>query len=178
MPELKTVVLGDRAVQVADSDVLAIEQFKTDMNKRLGDAESSKNAMEAKKDEEIGELKAKVKKAEDAAASFDIDALVSARTELLGQVKAVDASIVTTGKSDADLRKAAVVAKMGDAAIVGCNDAEISGMFKVIAKDAQGTTNPAAAVFKQGVQRVGDASAMADAALAKANDMNAWRNAQ
>lgn len=176
MPDLKTVVLGDRAVQVADGDVLAIEQFKTDMSKRLADAESAKKKMEEDKDEEIGKLKAEVQKAKDAA-NIDIDALVAARTELVASVKAVDSRIDPAGKSDAELRKAAVIAKMGDAAVVGCSDAEITGMFKVLAKDSASAGNPAAEVFKQGIHRVGDAGAqMQDAWNKSINDMNAWRN--
>lgn len=66
---------------------------------------------------------------------------------------------------------------MGDSAVAGCNDAEISGMFKVIAKDAASTQNPVAAAISGGVKRVGDAAhSMQDAWNKSINDMNAWRN--
>ncbi|WP_288078650.1 DUF2213 domain-containing protein [Pseudomonas sp.] len=176
MADMKTVVLGDKAVQVADTDVLAIEQYKADMTKKLGDAEAGKQAAVAAVQAEMGALKVELQKAKDAA-NIDVDALVAARTELLSQVKAIDSAIVTAGKSDAELRKAAVAAKMGDAALAGASDAEIKGMFTVLAKDAATTTNPVQRVLQSGVQRVGDAALMQDAALAKANsDMNAWRN--
>lgn len=175
--ETKTIVLGDAAVQVAVSDLAAVEAYKVAMTKKLADAEAAKKAAEDKKDEEIGELKAKLKKAEDAAV-VDVDALVAARSALVAQVKAVDAAIEVAGKSDAELRKLAVKSKLGDAAIADASDAEISGMFKVLAAGA-GKSNPVADAISTGVKTVGDqATAMQDA-WQKANaDMNAWRNQQ
>lgn len=178
MADMKTVVLGDKAVQVADTDVLAIEQYKADMTKKLGDAELARKAAIDAKDAELGALKVELQKAKDAA-NIDVDALVAARTELLSQVKAIDSAIVTAGKSDAELRKAAVAAKLGDAALAGASEAEIKGMFTVLARDAATASNPVRAVLAQGATRVGDAAGLQDAALAKANsDMNAWRTKQ
>ena len=175
--ELKPVVLGDAVAQVAVGDIAAVEAYKVAMTKKLADAEAAKKAAEEKKDEEIGELKAKLKKAEDAAI-VDVDALVAARSALVAQVKAVDAAIEVAGKSDAELRKLAVKSKLGDAAIADASDAEISGMFKVLAAGA-GKSNPVADAISTGVKTVGDqATAMQDA-WQKANvDMNAWRNQQ
>ena len=176
MADMKTVVLGDKAVQVANTDVLAIEQYKADMTKKLGDAELARKATIDAKDAELGALKVELQKAKDAA-NIDVDALVAARTELLSQVKAIDSAIVTAGKSDAELRKAAVASKLGDAALAGASEAEIKGMFTVLARDAATGGNPVRAALASGVQRMGDAAALQDAALAKANsDMNAWRN--
>lgn len=175
MPDMKTVVLGDKAVQVADTDVALIEQYKTDMARKLTDAESKHAAAIAAKDEDIGKLRADLATAQ-AAANIDVDSLVAARSELVGQVKAMDASIDPKGKTDAELRKAAVLAKLGDSIVKDASDAEIAGMFKALAKDAA-TTNPVATALRHGVVNVGDAQSLADKALAKANtDLNAWRN--
>lgn len=175
--ELKPVVLGDAVAQVAVGDIAAVEAYKVAVTKKLADAEAAKKAAEDKKDEEIGELKAKLKKAEDAAI-VDVDALVAARSALVAQVKAVDAAIEVAGKPDAELRKLAVKSKLGDAAIADASDAEISGMFKVLAAGA-GKSNPVADAISTGVKPVGDqATAMQDS-WQKANaDMNAWRNQQ
>lgn len=173
---LKTVVLGDKAVQVAVADVAAIEQFKADSAKALADAESKHAAAIAAKDEEIGKLKADLKVAQDAAV-IDVDALVAARSELVAQVKAIDAKIDPKGLSDADLRKAAVAAKLGDAMVKDASDAEISGMFKAIASSA--LTNPVAEAIRSGIKPVGDAATQMNDALNKSvADLNAWRNAQ
>lgn len=173
---LKTVVLGDKAVQVAVADVAAIEQFKADSAKALADAESKHAAAIAAKDEEIGKLKADLKVAQDAAV-IDVDALVAARSELVAQVKAIDAKIDPKGLSDADLRKAAVAAKLGDEMVKDASDAEISGMFKAIASSA--LTNPVADAIRYGIKPVGDAATQMNDALNKSvADLNAWRNAQ
>lgn len=176
--QTKTVVLGDKAAQGLTADAAAvIEAYKADMTKQLADAMAAKKKSDEEKDEEIGALKAKVKKSEDAAV-IDVDALVAARTELVGLVKTMDASIDPKGKTDAELRKAAVLAKLGDSIVKDASDAEITGMFKALAKDAA-TTNPAATALRHGVVNVGDAQSLADKALATANaDMNAWRAKQ
>src|SRR5699024_1602747 len=88
--QLKTVVLGDKAVQVAVSDVAAIEQFKKDSAKALADAQTKHEAAITAKDEEIGKLRVELQQAKDAA-NIDVDSLVAARTELVNQVKAIDA---------------------------------------------------------------------------------------
>ena len=173
MPETKQtlVVLGDSAISVSDAEAVKLEQFKATVNQQLADAQALADA----KDEEIGKLKAELVKAQDAA-KIDVDALVAARTELVAQVKAIDSAIETAGKTDADLRKEAVAKKLGDAAIADASDAEIKGMFKVLAKDAA-TTNPVQVAMAKGVTvNVGDAASAEAAALAKANDFNAWRN--
>lgn len=165
MPDLKTLVLGDSAVQVAVADAAVIEKFKTDMAQALKDAEAKHATMLTEKDEQIGKLKADLVKAQDAA-NIDVDALVAARADLLGKVKAIDASIDTAGKSDAELRKAAVAAKLGDAMVKDASDAEITGMFKAIATTATSTSQVADA-FKTGVKLIGDSStAMHDAQTA------------
>lgn len=173
--QLKTVVLGDKAVQVAVTDVAAIEQFKTDSAKALADANTEHAAVIAAKDEEIGKLKADLKTAQDAAV-IDVDALVAARSDLVAKVRAIDTKIDPTGLSDADLRKAAVAAKLGDEMVKDASEAEITGMFKAIAKDAK-PTNPVADAIQRGVQPVGDAATqMADAWRTSVADLNAWRN--
>lgn len=156
--QLKTVVLGDAAVQVAVSDLAAIEKFKAETAKALADAatkvekaQAEKKKSDEEKDEEIGALKAKVKKAEDAAV-IDVDALVAARTELVGQVNAIDSDIDPKGKSDSELRKAAVASKLGDESVKGVSDAEINGMFKVIAKDAASNENPVRDAVSKGIK--------------------------
>ncbi len=157
--QTKPVALGDSVVQVAVSDVAALERFKTDSAKALADANTAYAAAIADKDEQIGKLKADLKTAQDAAV-IDVDALVAARTDLVSKVKAIDASIDPAGKSDAELRKAAVAAKLGDEAVKDAPEAEITGMFKAIAKDAT-PGNPVADAIARGVHHVGDARVVA-----------------
>lgn len=157
----KAVILGDSVVQVAVSDALLIEQFKDASAKALADAEARHTAAIEAKDEEIGKLKAELADAKKAA-EIDVDALVAARTELVAQVKAIDAKIEAKGLTDAELRKAAVAAKLGEEMVADASDAVILGMFKAIAKDAK-PADPVSEVFKHGVndsgQSIDDAQA-------------------
>ncbi|WP_299663854.1 DUF2213 domain-containing protein [uncultured Ruegeria sp.] len=139
---LKTVVLGDQAAQVAVADAAKVEDFKAATAKEISDLNSShKKAIDAK-DEEIGKLKADLKKAQDAAMTPEkLRQAAKDRATLEATAKAVDDKI-DLSLDDTDLRKAAVAAKMGDEAIKDASDAEITGMFRVIAADeAGGGTN-------------------------------------
>lgn len=173
--QTKPVVLGDSVAQVLLNDVATVEKFKSDMQQKLKDAQTALNDAIAAKDEEIGSLKAELASAK-AAAIVDVDALVAARTELVAQVKTLDAAIEPKGKSDAELKRAAVASKLGDAAVTGVSDAEVNGMFKALT--ALKPTNPVATAIAHGVTSVTDAATAEKAAFQKSvNDMNAWRNA-
>lgn len=161
--QLQTVVLGDKAVQVAVTDVAAIEQFKADTTKRITDAETAHAAAIAAKDEEIGKLRVDLAQAQKDAA-IDVDALVAARTEFLGLLDAIAPGMETKGKADAELRKAAVAATLGDEMVVNASDAEIAGMFKAMSK-GKISQNPVADAFKGGVKS-SDNTALNDATAA------------
>ena len=103
--ELKTVILGDKAVQVEAKDADTVAAILKD----------HKTAIDAK-DTEIGELKGKLATAE--AKVLDEAAIA----------KLVDAKV------DAKTKRDAVAAKFGDEAVKDASDAEIAGMFKVIDK--------------------------------------------
>lgn len=150
---LKTVVLGDKAVQVAVSDVAAIEAFKADAAKTLSDAKvahdtaiAAKDAELAKKDAEIDALKAKVldEKA--------LDAKVQARADLISVAKSIAKDVKTEGLTDADIRKAVVVAKLGDAALAGKPEAYIDARFDILAEDAKTNADPFARAVSDGLK--------------------------
>ena len=132
-----TVVLGDKAVAVAVADAPAVEAFKADAAKKLSDAEAAhdaaiaaKDAELAKKDAEIDDLKGKVL---DGAA---LDAAVAARGDLIAKARGIAPDVKTDGLSDAEIRKAVVTAKLGDA-IKDKADAYIDARFDILAEDAE-----------------------------------------
>lgn len=134
---LQTVVLGDQAAQVAVADAPKIEAFKAASAKALSDAQADHAKAIAAKDAELAKLQAKLDDATgkvltDAA----LDARVQARADLIGKAKMVAKDIATTGLSDAAIRKAAVVATLGDAAIAGKSEAYIDARFDILAEDA------------------------------------------
>jgi hypothetical protein len=177
MADLLTVVLGDKAIQVADKDAPFLELFKTTFATDKAKLVSDHAAAVAAKDEEIGTLKADLKKAQDAALKpEDVDRLVADRSALVGTVKAIDSKIEIKG-SDADLRRAAVKSKLGDEMAKDASDAEITGMFKAIAKDVK-AADPFAAVVKDGLKPT-DATNSNAAHTSMVTDMStAWMGNQ
>lgn len=131
------VVLGDKAVAVAAADAPAVEAFKADAAQKLEEASAAhekaiaaKDAEIAKKDAEIDALKAKV--LEGAA----LDAAVAARGDLIAKARAIAPDVKTDGLSDAEIRKAVVTAKLGDA-VKDKADAYIDARFDILAEDAE-----------------------------------------
>lgn len=133
--ELKTVVLGDEAVQVIAADASKFDAYKAASAQALADSE-----------EKVGELTAKIAEIEAKVVSgAEIEQRVADRVALVSAAKAIAPDLVADGKSDADIRKEVVVAKFGDAAIEGLSDAAIVGMFKAatLTKDSDDTIRKA-----------------------------------
>lgn len=105
MTDLKTVILGDKAVKVEASDAETVAAILKDHKKEVDTLQGA-----------IGELKAKLADAESKVLD---DAAIA---------KLVDAAVDMKAKRDA------VKAKFGDEAIKDASDAEIAGMFRVIDK--------------------------------------------
>ncbi|MCO5152574.1 MULTISPECIES: DUF2213 domain-containing protein [unclassified Shinella] len=158
---LRKVLVDGLQVETTDAGAAAIEKLtkdKADLAAKLADVEkahalatadaaTAHEKAVAAKDEEIGTLKADLKKAKDAIPSPEALAkLVADRVALEATVKAVAKDVQTEGVSDADIRKAAVATKLGDEMVKDASDAEIAGMFKAIAKDAA-TSDPVRAAL-------------------------------
>ena len=146
---------------------LKVEVLTADHAKAL----AAKDGELAKKDAEIDGLKAKVL---DAAA---LDKLVTARADLINTSKAIAKDVKTDGLSDAEIRKAVVTAKLGDAAVKDKADAYIDARFDILAEDAvKNPADPLRTVVRGGVQTFGDAASQANDALTQSvADLNAWR---
>jgi hypothetical protein len=151
---LRTVVVDGLSVQTTDQGAQAIAKLIKDLESSAAkfiDADTTHKAAIAAKDEEIGSLKAENQKLKDAAPKpEDLDKLVADRSALVTVIKAIDSKIEIKG-SDADLRRAAVKSKLGDEMVKDASDAEISGMFKAIAKDVK-PVDSFAAVVKDGLK--------------------------
>lgn len=134
---LKSVVLGDEAIQVSAADAAKFEAEKAKINQKLSDAEGAHQAALDAKDAEIAQRDAEIAKLKDAQISdADLDAKVQARAGLIGKAAAIAKDVATDGLSDADIRKAVVAAKLGDEAIADRSDAYIEARFDVLAEDA------------------------------------------
>lgn len=165
--EFKTVVLNDKAVQIAAEDAAAVEQFKTKMAEVI-----------TAKDEEIGSLKAELESAKKQIADIDVDVLVAERVALVGQVKQIDDSIVVDGLSAADIKLAAVKSSLGEEIVKDASEDEINGMFKAIlnTSKAHNKDNKVAKVLSTKV-KANDSTPEQEALNKSITDLNAWREA-
>lgn len=175
----RTLMVDGLSVELADKDAQIVQRAMDSLNKQIADLQTAAGehkATIATKDSEIGTLKVDLKKAQDAALKpEDVDKLVADRSALIATVKLIDGKIEIKG-TDAELRRAAVKAKLGDEMVKDASDAEVSGMFKAIAKDAK-PADPFARVVADGLQHSLDASGSENKAWADSiSDMNAWRN--
>lgn len=150
---LKTVVLGDTAVQIAVADASALEKYKADQAKMLADTEAAhKDALAVKdkdlatKDAEIADLKSKVL---DEAA---IDARVAAKAKLVSDAKSIAKDLVADGLTDAEIRKAAVTAVRGADAVEGKSSAYIDAAFDIALEAAGKVADEAANVLTGGLK--------------------------
>lgn len=137
---LKTVTVDGIPVEVTDQGAVVIatlQQRLADANTKLSTAETAhqtalaaKDADLAKRDAEIDALKGKV------LSDADLDKRVQERADLVATAKAIAKDVKTDGLSDADIRKAVVAAKLGDAAIAGKPEAYVLARFEIMAEDA------------------------------------------
>ncbi|MDV9031364.1 DUF2213 domain-containing protein [Pseudomonas sp. RAC1] len=147
---LRTVIVDGLSVQTTDQGAQAIDKLTRQLSdsattiQQLKDAHATamagKDSELAKKDAEITKLNAAV------LSDADIDKRVQARADLVGKAKSIqDADY--SGKSEDEIRKSVVIAKLGDAAIAGQSDAYIKARFDIMVEDA--AKGPTSDPFRQ-----------------------------
>jgi len=180
-PPEKTMKLtiGD-AKDVDLSDGAAVAVAVGALNTKLADADKANGTLAANlatvtasveaKDGEIAALSAKL--ADAVITPEKLQLMADARSKLLDAARIAVPAIVADGKSDADIRKEVVSAKLGDAA-KDMSDAAIEGAFAVLTADAAKVVHP---MGQPAV--IGDAATKCKDAFEKSIvDLNAWRTA-
>ncbi len=165
--EVETTDAGAAAIsklQKTISDMSAEQKAKMEEEDKKA---AKKDAELAAKDAEITDLKGKIL---DAAA---IDKLVADRAGLIAKATAIDPKVVTDGKTAADIRKAVVLAKVGDAA-KDKSEAYIDAMFDLLGDAKTGTDPLKDALADLSKTPVGDARDAAHQAMLDRN-ANAWK---
>ena len=174
------IKIGDADVDLSDGAAvaLAVGTLNANLTDALGkvgsltaDLATANTSIQAK-DGEIAALTQKLADAEVTPAK--LQQLADARADVIGKAKILAPNIVVDGKTDAEIRKEAVTAKLGDSA-KDMADAAIEGAFLAFTKDAK-PADPLRETLKDGVKTVGDAAAREQQAFDAANDFNAWRN--
>jgi hypothetical protein len=180
--DLRTVLVDGLQVQTTDAGAQAIAKLQGDLTASAAKIASltadhstaiaAKDTELAKKDATIDDLK---KKVVDGAA---LDALVAARSELVSTAKAIAKDVKVEGLSDADIRRATVVAKLGEAAVKDKAAAYIDARFDILAEDAKKAAPDAfRAAVAGGITPTNDANASNAGYQKMVADMEgAWQN--
>ena len=153
---LRTVVVDGLSVSTTDQGAQAIEKLTKDRDaakqaiadaeKAHADAIAAKDKELAKKDAENDELKAKV------LSDADLDKRVQDRAALIDKARSIAADLKCEGLSDAEIRKAAVQAKLGDDAVKDKAEAYIDARFDILVEDTGAGKDSFADTVKSGVQ--------------------------
>ncbi|MER8846037.1 DUF2213 domain-containing protein [Mesorhizobium australicum] len=181
--DLRKVLVDGLTVETTDAGAQAISKLLGDLASSAAKittlatdhatAIAAKDKDLAKKDAEIDGLKAKV------LSDADLDKRVAARADLIGKAKAIAKDVKTDGLSDAAIRKAAVAAKLGDAAIADKTDAYIDARFDILVEDAvkdAGGADQFRTVVAGGLKTV-DTAPVATAHKAMTDHLSgAWQN--
>lgn len=157
MNEIKTrtVLVDGLSVETTDAGAQAISKLQKDVTDATAvfvkacdehkTTIAAKDADLAKKDAEIDSLKGKV------LTDAQIDERVKARADLIATAKQI-ADADYTGKSENEIRKIAVVAKLGDAAIKDKPDAYVQARFDILAEDSK--ADPVRSILRSGPTHV------------------------
>lgn len=171
----KMITVDGHQVEVSDAAAIAIGGLTAKLataDARAVTAETAVGTLTADKSRLEGEVAAlKQQVADGALTPAKLDAAVAARAKVIDAAKRIFPAIITDGKTDAAIRKEAVVSKIADAATM--DDNGIAGAFAALAVADGGTDQmadgiknikPAAPV----VQQVADAHAKRKTDLASA----------
>ena len=178
---LRTVVVDGLSVSTTDQGAQAIDkltkerdsarQATTDAATAHTAAIAAKDAELAKKDAEIDTLKGKIV---DGAV---LDKLVADRAALCAVAAKIAPTVKLDGLADADIRKAVVTTKLGDAAVKDKSADYINARFDILAEDAGKTVDPFRKVVADGITPTNDADASGAAYKAMADGLtSAWQN--
>ena len=137
-PNLKTITHDGVSIEVTDQGAQVIAKLSeslADSKKALADANTAHVDAIAQKDKELGEKDAEIAKLKDAAVKpEDIDRMVADRADVVGKAKAI-ADIDVSGKSDNEIRRAAVAAKLGDEKVKDKSDDYVAALFDSLAPE-------------------------------------------
>jgi hypothetical protein len=174
------IIDGLQVPNVSDEAKAAIEKLQgqvKDANTQVGTLTAdlaTANTTIQTRDGEIVALNAKLKDAE--VTPERLQQLADARAKVIEDAKKIDPKVVTDGKTDAEIKKAAVTAKLGDAA-KDMADAAIDGAFRALVGSTP-ATDAVRATIASGTVTVGDARVDYDKArdAQKKSLRDGWKN--
>lgn len=153
LPAMEKFVIDGITIETTTQGVQALTKLQQQLDAHLADKSkitTDHTSAIVVKDTEIGSLKLQLADAEKKIPTAEtLDKMVADRLVIVDQAKKLAPKLVTTGLSDAELRRAAVVAKYGEELVKDSSEAEIAGMFKAAVKDADTNGDPLRKVMLQ-----------------------------
>lgn len=135
MADNRKVVIDGLTIETTEQGAQALEKLQRQLKDSSDNWMKEKDAMKKEMDAKDAELATKDAELEKMKAGqmsdAQIDARVAARADLITKAKLV-ADADYTGKSEAEIRKAAVTVRIGDAAIAGKSEAYIEARFDAL----------------------------------------------
>ncbi|CAN7340576.1 DUF2213 domain-containing protein [Rhizobium rhizogenes] len=144
MMSIKTITVDGIGIEVGD-EVSELQQQLADAKAQIAAADAAYQKAIAVRDAELDAAKASL------VSDVEIERRAEARADLIGLAKAIAHDVKTTGLSDAAIRKAVVVAKIGEGAVEGRSDAYIDVRFDMLADTIRETPDLFAAAVKDGI---------------------------
>lgn len=177
---LKTIIVDGLPVETTDAGEAAVNKLRGMLDtaaKALETADSNHKAALAAKDAELGakdaelaDLKGKVL---DASA---LDALVADRADVVAKAKALAPTLDVAGKTNADIVRAAVAAKIGDEKVKDKAEAYVQGLFDHLTADLK-PADPLRQALADGVEITDADKAVKDARAAMLADLTGEKTA-
>ena len=131
MPDtLRTVVVDGLSVSTTDQGAQAITKLMDTIRAKdaaLGEATATHDQALAQRDARIADLEAK------ALTDAALDARVEARAALVAKARTIADGVATSGRSDADIRRAVVAHRLGEDVVKDRSDAYVEGRFEALA---------------------------------------------
>lgn len=175
----KIVMLDGLSVETTEAGAQAIEKLQRDIKgvrdqatADLATRDTTITQLKADVSKKDGEMAIMKKQIEDGVMTpAKLDAAVVARAAIIADAKKIGGeNLVVAGKTDAEIRRAAIAIHLGDAEATKLDDAAIAGAFAFAAKQGGGTSNGNVQPLRQALSslpvNLGDAQKKADDAHA------------
>ncbi len=165
-PDMRTILIDGLSVETNDDGATALEQLRT----RLSDAMSKADAAQVRVDAKDGEIAAMAATHTSALAALRaqiptaavLDAAIVARLGVVDAArKILGAAFDATGKTDAEIRRATVAARLGEAKLEGRSDDYVQAAFDTLTAlpaQAHGVGDPLRDAIRSGKSTAQDAS--------------------
>lgn len=151
MPDIRKVTVDGVTIETTDQGAQVIEKLQqklTDANTAAGKAEAEHQKAIAAKDAELGKKDAEIETLKKSQMDESkLDQMVADRADIVSKAKAIAPELKTDGVSNVDIRRQAVIARLGDEKVKDKSDDYVGALFDHLSTDAAGDEGASTAEF-------------------------------